>query len=93
MSVNRLAALDRSKIAVEISQNGQKKMLRGTGVYDRDSELGGVLRISVQDAWGNFDFILREDEFDGDISAGGSSGCDYHICLSAVTPVNVGCLN
>ena len=93
MSVNRLASLDRSTIAVEISQNGQKKTLRGTGVYGRDPDLGGVLRISVKEAWGDFDFILREDEFDGDISVGGSSGCDYRICLSAVAPLNVGCLN
>jgi hypothetical protein len=93
MSVNRLAALDRSTIAVEISQKGQKKTLRGIGAFDRDPELGGVLRITVQEAWGDFDFILREDEFDGEIGVGGPNGCDYRISLSAVSPVDVGCVN
>jgi hypothetical protein len=93
MLVNRLAVLDRSTIAVEIAQNGHMKSLRGTAAYCRDPELGPVLRISVQEAWGDFEFILREDEFNGDICPGGSSGCDYRICLSAGSGVQAHCAN
>jgi len=82
MSGSRLAPLNKRKISVEVSQNGLKKTLRGTASYGRDPELGGVLTINVREAWGDFDFILRDDEFDGEITAGGGD-CDYQICLAA----------
>lgn len=80
-SVSRFASLDRRTIAVELSQNGLKKIVRGTAAYGRDPELGGMLTINVREAWGDFDFILHEAEFDGEIAAG-SDGCDYQICLA-----------
>ncbi len=82
MSVSRLAALDRHTISVELSQNGSKKTLHGTAVYGRDPALGGVLTINVREEWGDFDFILREDEFDGEIAVG-TGGSDFQICLSS----------
>jgi hypothetical protein len=82
MSASRLAQLDDRTIAVELSQNGQKKTLRGKGRYGRDPELGGVLTINVRESWGDFDFILRDDEFDGEIVSG-PAGCDFQIFLTA----------
>ncbi len=82
MSVNRLSSLDRHTVAVELSQNGVRKTLRGKAAYARDPELGGVLKINVRESWGDFDFILCEAEFDGEI-AEGSEGSDYQICLTS----------
>jgi len=42
-----------------------------------------VLTIKVEEAWGDFDFVLREDEFDGAITSGAALGCEYSICLSS----------
>jgi hypothetical protein len=82
MLAQRFASLDRATIAVELSQNGLKKTLRGTASYGRDPELGSVLKIQVCESWGNFDFVLREDEFAGEITRGVTAGCDYQICLA-----------
>jgi len=86
MSVSRLAPLDQRMIAVELSQNGQKKTLRGTAKYGRDPDLGSVLKINVRESWGDFDFVLREEEFDGEIAVG-DADCDYRITLTAGTVV------
>jgi hypothetical protein len=83
MLAQRFALLDGATIAVELSQNGVRTTLRGTGAYGRDAELGSVLTIKVKEAWGDFDFVLREDEFDGTITSGAAQGCEYSICLSA----------
>ena len=84
MSVSRLAPLDQRRIAVELSQGGQKKTLRGTASYGQDAELGGVLRINIRETWGDFDFVLRDEEFDGEILAG-DAGCDFRIALATAS--------
>ncbi len=81
MSVSRLAPLDQRTIAVELSQNGHKKTLRGRASYGQDAELGGILKINIRESWGDFDFILRDDEFDGEIAAG-DANCDFRIALA-----------
>jgi hypothetical protein len=83
MLAHRFAQLDQATIAVELSQNGLKKSLRGIGTYGRDPELGSVLRINVRESWGDFDFVLKEDDFAGEITRGGPSGCEFQICLTA----------
>jgi hypothetical protein len=83
MLAQSFALLDRATIAVELSQNGVRTTLRGIGAYGRDPELGSVLTIKVEEAWGDFDFVLREDEFDGAITSGAALGCEYSICLSS----------
>lgn len=86
MSVSRLAPLDQRRIAVELSQNGHQKTLRGVARYGSDPDLGSVLKINVRESWGDFDFVLREDEFDGEIAVG-DSDCDYRITLNAASAV------
>jgi hypothetical protein len=83
MLAQRFAPLHQATIAVEVSQNGRKQTLRGTAIYDRDPDLGSVLKIKVRENWGDFEIILREDEFEGEIMGGGTSGCKYQICLSS----------
>jgi hypothetical protein len=82
MPLHRLASLDRRNIAIELLQNGQKKTMHGKAVYGHDPDLGAVLTISVKDACGEFDFVLREEEFEGEISASTEPNCDYRIALA-----------
>ncbi len=82
MPANRLAQLDRHTVAVELSQNGQRKTLRGKAAYGRDPQMGGVLTINIQESWGDFDFVLNEAEFDGDIALA-ADGREYQIRLAA----------
>jgi hypothetical protein len=83
MVANRLATLDGATIAVELLHDGQRKVLRGVASYAKDPLLGRVLKVNVHEAWGEFDFVLRESEWDGEISLSTTSGCDYQICLSS----------
>jgi hypothetical protein len=83
MAVNRFAKLNGARVAVELVRGGQPTILRGLATYSADASLGCHLKINVRESWGDFDFILREDEWDGEIAAGGASGCDFQIRLSA----------
>lgn len=80
--VDRFARLDRATIALELCQGGRKTLLRGIGAYGRDPDLGSVLKVNIPEIGGDFDFVLREDLFDGEITSGGASGCEFQICLS-----------
>jgi hypothetical protein len=83
MAVNRLAPLNGARVAVELVRDGRPTVLRGLAVYGTDADLGRHLTINVRESWGDFDFILREDEWDGEIAASGTSDCDYQIRLTA----------
>ena len=83
MAVNRLAPLHGARVAVEFVRDGRPTMLRGVARYGTDASLGRHLAINVRESWGDFDFILREDEWDGEIAPGGTSDCDFQIRLTA----------
>jgi hypothetical protein len=83
MVANRLATLDGSTVAIELLHDGQRKLLRGVASYGKDPMLGRILKVNVQEEWGEFDFVLRESEWDGEIALGAANGCDYQICISS----------
>lgn len=83
MLVNCMAQLDRATIALELSRGGRKTLLRGWGAYSCDPELGKILTVSIAERGNSFDFVLREDLFDGIIASGADSGCDFQICLES----------
>lgn len=83
MALNRLAPLHGARVAVELVRDGQPTMLRGLARYGTDASLGRHLSINVRESWGEFDFILREDEWDGEIAPGGTSDCDFQIRVTA----------
>jgi len=82
MPANRFATLNGSTVAVELIHDGQRKLLCGVAAYCKDPLLGRILKIKVQEEWGDFDFVLRENEWDGEITRGTASGCDYEICIA-----------
>jgi hypothetical protein len=83
MAVNRLAPLHGARVSVELVRDGQPTILRGVARYGTDPSFGRHLSINVRESWGDFDFILREDEWDGEIAPGGTSDCDFQIRLTA----------
>ena len=83
MAVNRLAPLHGARVAVELVRDGQPTMLRGLARYATDARLGRHLSINVRESWGEFDFILREDEWDGEIAPCGTNDCDFQIRVTA----------
>lgn len=78
---SRLAAYDRSTISVEFSQNGIKKECSGKSAYAADPVHGGLLIITICEPWGEFDVVLHENEWDGEIELGGATGCDFKLSL------------
>jgi len=82
MMANRFSTLNGSTVAVELVQDGKHKLLRGIASYSHDPQLGRVLKVSIQEEWGDFDFVLQESQWDGEISPGTAHGCDYQICVS-----------
>ncbi len=82
MAVNRFSALEGSTVAIELIQDGKRKLLRGVAAYSHDPQLGRVLKVNIQEEWGDFDFVLQENLWDGEISLGTAHGCDYQICVS-----------
>jgi hypothetical protein len=75
-----LAAVHQRTVAVELILLGQKQLLKGRGVYDRDPDLGNVLRIQFP-ADTDFEIVLAEGNWDGDIASGETLGCDFLIRL------------
>ena len=83
MVATRLATLDGSKVAVEMVSAGQRRVLRGRASYADDPQLGRVLKINIVQTDASLEFLLREDEWDGEILSGHEHGCDYQVCLTA----------
>ena len=82
MVANRFSTLDGCTVAVELVHNGSRKVLRGVAAYEKDPLLGQVLTVNVAEEWGEFDIVLRECDWDGEITLGTANGCDYQICVS-----------
>jgi hypothetical protein len=81
MVATQLSGLDGCTVAVELQQGGKRKVLRGTAAYLKDPLLGRVLKVNIQESWGDFDVVFRESEWNGEISLGTANGCDYQICV------------
>jgi hypothetical protein len=62
--------------------NGCERLVRGFGTFKRDRKLGGMLRIDCADPSGNFEILIRESVWMGEVKQGGAFECDYVIHLS-----------
>lgn len=77
-----LRQLDQHTVAVEIAFPAEIRILRGSGVYCQDPELGDCLRITVDDpACGSLEILLRQREWAGPITVDDRHGCDYRLRL------------
>jgi hypothetical protein len=83
MATSRLAKLDKHTIVVEAEIGGRRVELHGTATYEAASDLGAILRIHVADPAGEFDVILQEDRWHGDIRPPHHISSDYRISLTA----------
>ena len=81
-STTGLRALNHQKVAVRLVVGGCERLVRGTGTFELDSKLGGVLRIDCADASGSFEMLLRENDWSGEIKSGEAFGCDYVVHLA-----------
>ena len=75
--------LSNCTIAIELDVNGQHRVLRGVAVHEQLPGTVSVLRIRVSDPAGDFELILDEDRFDGEILRDKQSDCEFRISLGA----------
>jgi hypothetical protein len=75
--------LNNCSIAIELDLNGRPRVLRGVAVYEQLPGTVSVLRIRVSDPAGDFELILDEDRFDGEILQDKQSDCEFRIPLAA----------
>jgi hypothetical protein len=82
-SVIALRSLDHKSIAIHLVINGRERVVRGVGTFGLDARLGGVLRVTCSDSKGNFDLLLSEKDWKGQVKPGESIGCDYLLQISS----------
>jgi hypothetical protein len=76
-----LAALNQRSVAVEFVVGARKSTVVGKGVYERDAELGDVLRIEFPSS-ADGELIFTENTWDGEIVSGEPLGCDFLVRLN-----------
>src|SRR6185436_3628815 len=82
--MNDLSHLNGKSIAITLIFHNRMQLLRGVGIYERDTELGKILRIHLaekDDMPGDPHFVIREDKWDGTISEGSSHDCEYSLVM------------
>jgi hypothetical protein len=79
----RLQQLDKRTVAIELSVQNRRTILKGMGRFEPAGEFGPVLRVGVADPAGDFEILLKEREWDGRIESGERFECDYAVQLDA----------
>jgi hypothetical protein len=77
-----LRQLDQRTIAVELTVQGQKGIFKGLGEFESDGKVGPALRIKVAHPLGDFEVLLKESQWDGQIESGEQFGCDFALSMS-----------
>jgi hypothetical protein len=78
-----LRQLDGRKVAVELIVQDQKRVLKGVAHFDSDGDLGSVLRVVISDPSGDFEILVRENQWKGKIEPGDKLKCDYLLRLGS----------
>ncbi len=82
---SRFSAYDLARFAIFLGGLVRDEPLRGTAAYQHDTDLGDILRISLDgDIPGRPEIIVAENEWRGLITPDYQYGCDY--CLILVKP-------
>src|SRR6478735_1226298 len=79
-----LRNLDHKSIAIHLVVNGRERVVRGVGTFGLDARLGGVLHVNCSDPKGNFDLLLSEKDWKGQVQPGESLGCDYLVQIASL---------
>lgn len=78
-----LRSLDHKSIAVHLVINGRERVLKGVGAFGLDARLGGVLHVTCSDTKGNFELLISENDWKGQVQPGESLGCDYLVRIDS----------
>src|SRR5690348_11111709 len=76
-----LRSLDGKKIAIHLVVSGKERLVQGVGAFGLDSRLGGVLRVHCTAIDEEFELLICENEWQGEIKSGEAFGCDYVLRL------------
>jgi len=76
-----LEMLHRRSIAVQLTVEGETRLMSGQGTFERDPDLGAILRINFPDQPDDGEFLVVEKSWTGQIEAGDAVGCDFLIRL------------
>lgn len=79
----RLEQLDGHSVAVELLVQGRQTVLRGRARYESSGEFGRALRLAFEEPAGDFEIILDERQWDGQVESGQPYDCDYAVHLDA----------
>lgn len=83
MSAPSLHQLDKRLIRVELLLPGGRRRLRGVGRYEPASEVGPALFIEVADSAGDFEIVLQEGKWSGQIELCPEGDCEFVLQLDA----------
>jgi hypothetical protein len=78
-----LRHLDQRTVALEISIASRTRVVKGVGEFEKVGEFGPALRVRVTDPAGNFEIVLKEREWSGQITTGERFSCDFAVRLDA----------
>jgi hypothetical protein len=83
MSAGRLQQFHGAWIEVEFEVQGSLRSVKGKGSYQsNDPDLGPVLKILVADPLGDFEFLIAESNWDGNVESSELPGCNYRVSLT-----------
>jgi len=77
----RLSHLHRRSIAVHFKAQGEDRLVLGEGVWEDDPQLGAILHIQFPDRAEDGEFLVLEEEWQGEVESGALAGCDFLIRL------------
>ena len=78
-----LRELDNHSVAVEVAFPDRRCVLKGRGRFEPRGEFGPCLRVSVADPTGDFELLLKENQWSGQILSGEKFHCDFAVQLDA----------
>lgn len=83
MPFGRLQQFHGAWIEVEFEVQGSLRSVKGKGSYlANDPDLGPVLKILVTDVTGDFEFLIAESNWDGNVESSELPGCNYRVSLA-----------
>ena len=76
-----LRMLDQRVVGIRLSTKGREVLIKGRATYERDSELGPILRVSLARQH-HAEVLLAEQEWKGKIVSGKGQDYDFVIALN-----------
>jgi hypothetical protein len=81
---SQLERLDNQPVRVDVSWAGVTRIFRGRGKYSTDEALGPVLGVAVDDPSGNFEFLITDEIWSGEILEDSAVKDGYRIRLDSL---------